>query len=131
MNTQIIIGCTIIAIGALVILTPRRVVNAIAHPGYGCCYKCERTWDVVSGHTTYVGQIPIRVKFGDGEWEEKTTASGCFPLCEECWADLKTPEARLPYYRRLVDDWAKFDRLRDTPSEQRWPAIRDAVMAGG
>jgi len=28
-----------------------------------------------------------------------------FPLCEGCWLDLGTAEARLPYYRALWVEW--------------------------
>lgn len=29
-----------------------------------------------------------------------------FPLCESCWEDLGTPEARLPFYELCVAEWA-------------------------
>ena len=31
----------------------RTVINRVAHPGYGCCDRCKRTWDVVQGHNTF------------------------------------------------------------------------------
>lgn len=87
----------------------QKVVNLVFHSGYGCCYRCKKTWDVVEGHGTLydVGQ-------------------GCFPLCEKCWSELKTPQARLPYYRQMFNEWNK----SAGHSEHEWQLIEKAVMAG-
>lgn len=91
-------------------------------PGYSTCMRCLRPWKYVEGHST-----------------QYTEVRGCFPLCEGCWSDLSVEE-RLPYYRRLVEEWAA-DMTHVTPSEREerfrelfdddWPAIRQAVEAGG
>lgn len=148
---QQIIGGAVIAIGLLIIFAPRRVTNAIFHPHYSCCGKCERTWDVVDPHTTafewsrpgemhmFSGEfVPASSIFGDNIPEDikafiavRQATRGCFPLCKGCWVKLGTPEARLPYYRRLIDEWVEQDRPQDESSELKWPAIRAAVMAGG
>lgn len=73
-------------------------------PGYSWCEKCERTWDKVSGHVTDFSEY-----------------RGIFPLCESCWRELKTPEARLPYYSNVV-----FKSWRETNT---WPAVKAAVLA--
>lgn len=54
-------------------------------PHYGCtrCGKTEPT------HST----------------ELRNGAGGICPLCEDCWTDLETPEARMPYYRSLWILW--------------------------
>lgn len=51
---------------------------------------------------------------------------GCFPLCEQCWQELKTPAARLPYYRKLIDE-----RIKEDPAEEKtWPRMKASVLAG-
>lgn len=54
---------------------------------------------------------------------------GCVVLCEVCWQQLGTPEARLPYYRELVD-YQIAHRSEDIDPERNWPAIKAAVEAG-
>lgn len=83
------------------------------------CGRCKRSWKWVEGHST-----------------EYTTERGTFPLCERCWRELKTPGARLPYYRSLFDsntaDLAKFEdgkRLLQG-RDHEWELIEAAVMAG-
>lgn len=56
--------------------------------GYSGCECCGDTWNWKEKHDTYYGP--------DG---------GVFPLCEECWQKLATPEKRLPYYQALLDNW--------------------------
>lgn len=86
--------------------------NCIFHPGYGACLRCGKTWDVVDGHLT--PYAPSRM---------------CFPLCEDCWAKLKTPEARLPYYHKMAKEWDAEDR--DSHAfENVWPGMKENVLAG-
>lgn len=85
---------------------------------YGC-YRCGDRWNWKQEHTTY---------FTDSE--------GCFPLCEECWAEL-SPEDRLPFYARLVGKWLS-PETNDYPgadkhiiqSADKWPLIKAAVLSG-
>ena len=125
------IGFSLLIIGLLILLAPRKWSNVVLHPGYGGCYRCNKTWDVVDGHSTDYGPVPVKIKVGDGEWKGSFVSGGCFPLCEKCWEELETPENRLPYYRRLVDEWKKTDRPQNPTSENKWPTIRAAVLAGG
>ena len=74
--------------------TLRSRIESFLAPSYSVCMKCGRPWNHVEPHST-----PYR----DG--------SGCFPLCEACWAGL-IPVERMPYYDALVDEW-----IRQTPSE--------------
>lgn len=87
--------------------------SRILAPGYSWCYRCRTPWKFVKGHDTAY------------EWGEingyRYPFRGCFPLCEKCWSDLGTPEARLPYYEVLIA--ARFG--------ERGDEIRQAVLAGG
>jgi hypothetical protein len=56
--------------------------------GFGRCSRCDTPWNFVHEHST-----------------DYDHGRGCFPLCEECWEDLATPEARLPFYRVLWEQW--------------------------
>src|SRR5215831_19342032 len=85
-----------------------RVCNLLSKvftPGYSSCGRCGGCWNVVQPHNTQYSS----------QW-------GCFPLCEQCWQDLGTPEARLPYYESLVS--------RTWGHPGRWSAIREAVLRG-
>ena len=71
----------------------RKLIGILAKPfslGYGCCYRCGRTWNVCKPHYT-----------------DYTSSNSCFPLCESCWGEL-APEKRLPYYERLCDKWMSY-----------------------
>ena len=58
--------------------------------------------------------------------------SGCFPLCESCWQELGTPEARMPYYRELWESWLDSTPLdskhNGTPMPELWRQIESAVL---
>lgn len=130
---------------AAMLLPIQRIINHVFHPGYSACGRCERTWDVVEGHSTTYGDAKWKVKGdgnpnsiisipsvpNDGEWHDSIVAGGmaCFPLCESCWQELGTPEARLPYYRALVDSWKQWDGQTGEKAEDRWPAIKAAVLS--
>lgn len=88
-------------------------------PHLGTCNRCQTSWGVIEGHTTDYGY------------------QGCFPLCEGCWADLATPTARLPFYRKLWASWVHEERdyAFSTPESlanvrDKWTLIRRAVMEG-
>lgn len=120
---------------------PRR---SDATPGHGTCYGCGRSWDKAKEHATpFEWSKPMTVhmlatgedvsitNFSIGEAAQRALAEriwtrACFPLCEVCWLTLKTPEARMPYYRRLLDDWRK----KEPDREELWPAISNSVAQG-
>ena len=77
--------------------------------GYGRCYRCNLPWNIVGGHCT---------RYFSTTWNHE---GGCFPLCEKCWSEL-TPHERLPYYKKLYDDWNDPDEI--------WEEIETAVMEG-
>lgn len=74
------------------------------YPEYGSCYKCDLPWPMVQSHDT---------KYTETFW--------MFPLCEKCWRELNTPENRMPYYRKLYNDWGG-----ESP-EHKWEDIEKAV----
>jgi len=93
---------------------------APAHAGYGGCLRCHKTWGVAQMHDT--------------QFRED---SGCFPLCEQCWKELGTPDKRLPYYFELMESWYKLakesqDRYPDEPVRtiKDCRAVIQAVMDG-
>lgn len=57
-------------------------------PGLSWCLRCGMPWNLVKSHET-----------------RYRITSGCFPLCEDCWAHLGHPEARIEYYKALIDKW--------------------------
>lgn len=75
-------------------------------PAYSVCYRCQTPWKFVRHHST-----------------EYRPGHACFPLCEKCWHDLKTPDRRMPYYRMLVASWS--------PGYARWEDIESAVLGEG
>lgn len=94
-------------------------------------------------HTTGYGDPLKQIKFTDAGLEsteeperdskgEIMYGEGCFPLCEGCWQELKTPEARLPYYEALLKDWSKSDRdeLERKETALKRELIIEAVRSG-
>lgn len=66
------------------------------YSGCQCCGICWYFMLVNPFWKKYLGGEHT-TPFGDGH--------GCFPLCESCWQDLGTPEARLPFYEKLFSEW--------------------------
>lgn len=56
------------------------------HNHMWACSKCGAPYYDCSQHSTMVDR-----------------SNGVFVLCEPCWKDLKTPDARMPYYRGSDD----------------------------
>lgn len=91
-------------------LKQRKLMAKLAKPfssGLSSCGRCNRTWNICTGHTTQYNEY-----------------SGCFPLCEECWGEL-TPEQRLPYYMDLMDIWESGGRPPSVRED-----VRKAVLEG-
>lgn len=81
-------------------------ISRIFSPNYSWCLKCKTTWKFVNPHdTTY------------------SLDRGMFPLCNECWKELGTPERRMSYYRELWRSW----RPKDLPE---WSLIEASVLEG-
>lgn len=76
----------------------------------GWCLRCGMPWGAVEHHTTWYSE---RV--------------GCSPLCEGCWTILGAPEARIEYYKTLIDRWES----HATVSEDDKRDIQRAVANGG
>lgn len=90
--------------------------------GYESCYCCRFPWPPLLRHSTHCS---------DPEFVAEA-------LCESCWLRLRTPEARLPYYRALVKHWQERElpEITGYPSpefqelERKLAAIVRAVKAG-
>lgn len=87
----------------------------LRHPGWGTCGRCGTPWACTEGHST-------PYEWSGYRWQprgaiECRVSSSMFPLCELCWQELETPEARLPYYEALVLEWNAMgaERLHLTP----------------
>lgn len=80
------------------------------YPNHSACGRCQTPWPACQSHSTM--------------WDAR---NAIFPLCEDCWQELGTPAARIPYYEALLAVWndqGPSDRARDL-------AIIKAVEAGG
>jgi len=99
------------AISAVVnlIVRARAAIERFFAPGFGVCYRCRRPWKFVKNHST-----------------QFSNSAGCFPLCEKCWRELKTPQARWPYYHRLIEEWKTWSGIYREEKD----AIFNAVMEG-
>jgi hypothetical protein len=79
-------------------------------PGYSACGRCRMPWPLVRIHST-----------------EYDAGRGCFPLCEDCWSELRTPANRMPYYMQLMDEWER----EDTGGGKERESVRAAVLKEG
>lgn len=126
----------------------RAAIERFLSPGLGCCYRCRRPWRTAAHRPRWgregtwklyrfpwFGRHPVSLQMKhDRLWgigvEPHTTdymdGSGCFPLCQGCWAAL-TPTDRLPYYELLIEKWERFESV----DYETVIAIRRAVYAGG
>jgi hypothetical protein len=86
----------------------------LSRPGSGGCRRCETTWRYVRPHVT-----PYR------------PGRGMMALCEACWRDLRTPEARYPFYVDVIRDWQRlYEEVGDQNELDRIQrAIPDLVAA--
>jgi hypothetical protein len=76
-------------------------------PHNSWCARCKLPWPECNSHVTM---------YSENE--------GCFPLCEDCWQELGTPSARLPYYRSMVVWW----NTMSEPDPERDRLIFTAVI---
>lgn len=82
--------------------------TGVCSDGYSACQACGTSWDQVAWHNT-----------------QYSVHAGCFPLCEECWAE-RTPRERLPFYAQLLNLWRSTHPLEPGLEEQ----VGAAVMQG-
>lgn len=103
---------------------PRRLKNLRGRAaGFGSCLRCDDSTLWKPMHTTWY-----------------TASQGCFPLCEECWRQLATPQERWVYYQQLISAWdarAEHDRpeqyraaLGLSSSLEERDLLYEAVMHG-
>lgn len=58
------------------------------------CERCDTSYMFAKAHKTLLIDV-----------HHRDTGRYCEPLCEQCWDDLGTAEARLPYYFKLWERW--------------------------
>lgn len=80
-------------------------------PSNSWCGRCGIPWRFVDHHPT---------KYNDQR--------SCFALCEGCWTLLGSPEARIEYYKWLIDWW---EELGSPASMEEQMQIKRAVANGG
>jgi hypothetical protein len=78
-------------------------------PGFSHCLRCQMPWNVVDGHTLMV-----------------TESTGMFPLCEQCWDELGTSEARLPFLEQHVIE-AQYRHPEEESYEAEMQQVRWAL----
>jgi hypothetical protein len=76
------------------------------------CLRCGFPWTVVKSHPTKYVEY-----------------ASCFPLCQPCWELLGGPEARIEYYKMLIDFWRS--DLLGPIDEETARLIQRAVANGG
>lgn len=79
---------------------------------YSGCRRCGDTWNWKERHAT---------PYAEGY--------SMFPLCQECWEQLD-PAGRMPFYMRLVDDWAALDLHIEAELRIIREGVRVAVLRG-
>jgi len=94
----------------------RRAKNFLGRfVGYAECRCCHDSWNWKKPHVTEVNED-----------------HGVFPLCEDCWEELATPEAREPFYNELFDEWLNTapHHIRIRIEQEDRPAALRAVYDG-
>lgn len=82
---------------------------------YIFCIRCGKHFDETDFHTTWY-------KF-DNYGDKIYPSTGFSPLCKDCWWGLKTPEARLIYYKKSVNRWWDKKTI-----EKEFPLIERALI---
>jgi len=104
---------------------PPAMGRVLPHRGSSRCGRCARPWWAVRHpHLTEYDPKPDTDQPNDTYGQQLSL----FPLCHRCWASLRSPDRRLPYYRNLFEKWR-----RDCPdhyTEEAWAPIAQAVQEG-
>ncbi|MCK9901256.1 hypothetical protein [Glutamicibacter sp. V16R2B1] len=77
--------------------------SKILAPYYAACERCRTPFRFATSHTNWRNGT-------------LTVPPG---LCQKCWADLTTPQARLPYYRQVYGGFPD------------WPRLEQEILDGG
>lgn len=97
-----------------IVLSIRQVWGKVTKrlfPQFSSCGRCGITWNMCESHsTTY------------------KPGNRCFPLCEYCWKDLKTPQARVIYYEAL---WMTWMSQATSPLDVTLSQMQDACLLEG
>lgn len=86
----------------------------------GTCYRCRRPWKsharkkIAPNHYRQLSRMRFWGLLGvEPHLTRYKGDASCFPLCEDCWRELGTAEARIPYYRLLAYSWLEFSDRDD------------------
>lgn len=97
------------------------------NPWTSYCGRCGYPWNKGGAKPHDTEYDWIDGVLGGGHYRR-----GCFPLCQDCWEILGSPEARIEYYRDLIALWdylAERDGYEPT-SEETKRDIQRAVANG-
>ena len=133
MTIKLTVIAILCVVGGLISIIP---IGYIKHPiaRTSRCNRCCMPWShyeewrkEING-TTHIYRFPVegatyipKQEGVEGHGTLYTESSGCFPLCEKCWEKL-TPKQRLPYYRKLWNQWGS--------DNDTWKDIEKAVAEG-
>ena len=81
-------------------------------PGYSTCFRCHLPWSAVNEKCV---------------WHPQQSGGG-FALCEACWNELGTTDARMPFYLLLPPWWASQDPSYVDQVLERMERMREAVI---
>lgn len=111
----------LVSLYAVAILRAWRLgpLSRLLAPSYGACFRCKTSWRFAKPHVT--AYEPGRA---------------VHPLCERCWKELATPEARYVFYGRFLTAWhdvyaASGDQEQMERIRRAATSIVAALQAGG
>lgn len=96
-----------------------QIAKSVKHYHYSSCQRCDMPWNYTEDHTT--------------DYVFDNRKRGLFPLCVDCWKELK-PEQRLVFYEKWFfnkkAEYSTDPRLKDRFSNDVWEVIKKAVLEG-
>ncbi len=95
-------------------------IEKLLSPNWGTCNRCDRPWNHVERHTTHILGVSTLEYRGT---ELVQVFISIASICETCWLELETVEARLPFYRMTFDGWGI-----NTTSKIDWETIKVSVF---
>ncbi len=95
-------------------------IEKLFSPNWDTCNKCDRPWNHAERHaTSLLGVSTLEYRGTELVQVFVSIAS----LCEMCWLELETAEARLPFYRSTFDGWGI-----NTTSKIDWRTVKISVF---
>lgn len=81
-------------------------------PNFSTCFRCHMPWSAVTEKCVYLPGY----------------SDGGFAICQSCWDELGTTEARIPFYLLLPPWWASRDSSYADEVEAGMERMRRAVI---